>query len=264
MNHIKNAIKVLILEDETETALDIKETLEDFGYEITDTVKSGEQALESVRNNNIKIYGQMDGIETAEQIKKITDIPIIFLTAHAEKELLDRAKKTRPVNYILKPFEEERLRIAIELAISNFHPSQFVHFEKEADIETETVKNIPTPDYSIINDRIFIKSEGRWVRIFIDDILYLKAEGSGCHIIISDNNLISIRSQNLKTFLEKLNHPKIVRTDRSYAVNIDKIVALDGNTLFLERVDAKPNQKPIDIPISDSYRVDILAVLNLK
>lgn len=255
-------VKILVIEDEREIALDIKETLEEFGYAVTDTVTSGHAAIQSVKKNtpdlalcDIKILGPMDGIQTAEEINKLFNIPIIYLTAHFERNLLDRAKETKPVNYILKPFEEERLKIAIELAIHNHQAEQ-----DEEKSEKESQNN--EPDYNIAHDRIFVKIEGRWVRVFIHDILYLKADGSGCHIITQDSQLVSIRSQNLKNFLERLNHPKIVRTDRSYAVNIDKVAALDGNTLFLER----PNNtsRTIDIPISESYRNEVLSILRLK
>ena len=89
------------------------------------------------------------GIQTADEIKKILDIPIIYLTAHFEKELLNRAKETKPVNYILKPFSEERLRIAIELAIYN-HANQ----------DKTKVENTPPaePEYNITSDRIFVKN----------------------------------------------------------------------------------------------------------
>ena len=260
-----NTVKILVLEDQKEIALDIKETLEEFGYWVTDAVESGQEAIDSVKQNppdlalcDIKILGQMDGIETAEAIKKIVDIPIIFLTAHAEKELLDRAKMTHPVNYLLKPFEEERLKIAIELAIYN--QTEIDDKEKEKTTETRSL-----PEYNISHDRIFVKLDGRWIRVFIDEILYLKADGSGCHIIVNDNDLITIKSQNLKNFLDRLNHPKIVRTDRSYAVNIDKVAELDGRSLLLER-ENKPTkkQKLIDIPLSDKYRNEVLEALHLK
>ncbi len=262
MGKDKTAVKILVLEDEAEIALDIKETLEEFGYHVTRTVSSGEEALKAMTQEppdlalcDIKINGYMDGIETAEKIKKIQNIPVIFLTAHFERELLDRAKKTHPVNYILKPFSEERLKIAIELALYN-------HTKNPAEQNTEESEAQPD-DYNVASDRIFVKLEGRWVRIFIEEILYLKADGSGCHIITVDNQLVSIKSQNLKNFLEKLKHPKIIRTDRSYAINIDKVAAVDGNTLFLEKNDDR-NARPVDIPLSDSYRQEVLTLLRLK
>ncbi len=267
----KQTIRLLILEDEAEIADDLKETLEEFGYVITDCVQSGEAALKSIEVNepdialcDIKIDGYMDGIQTAEEIKKKIDIPIIFLTAHFERDLLDRAKKTRPVNYLLKPFDEERLRIAIEFAISNHHlnPARSPSAQEEAPEEENQEKTLP--EYNINHDRIFVKVEGRWMRIFIDDILFLKADGSGCNIIITQNQMVSIRSQNLKNFMERLAHPKIIRTDRSYAVNIDKVMGLEGNSLLLEKGNDSANTTPISIPMSESYRTEIMTKLGLR
>jgi DNA-binding LytR/AlgR family response regulator len=271
--HIKNSIsqmnsqtiRILIVEDEIEIADDLRETLEEFGYQITDVVHSGEDALKSIERIepdlalcDIKINGYMDGIQTAEEIKKIIDIPIIFLTAHFERALLDRAKKTHPVNYLLKPFDEDRLRIAIEFAISN-HNLKPKKIQEEPEIQDRAL-----PEYNINNDRIFVKIDGRWVRIFIDDILFLKADGSGCNIITTQNQMVSIRSQNLKTFMERLSHPKIIRTDRSYAINIDKVIGVEGNSLLLEKNIDSANNNPIDIPISDTYRSEVMSALRLK
>lgn len=267
----KQTIRILILEDEAEIADDLRETLEEFGYIITDCVQSGEAALKSIETRepdialcDIKINGYMDGIQTAEEIKKKLNIPIIFLTAHFERDLLDRAKKTRPVNYLLKPFDEERLRIAIEFAISNHNLSNNTSSATQEEESEEENQEKSLPEYNINNDRIFVKIEGRWLRIFIDDILFLKADGSGCNIITTQNQMVSIRSQNLKTFMERLAHPKIIRTDRSYAVNIDKVMGLEGNSLLLEKANDSANNNPISIPISETYRADIMTVLRLK
>ncbi len=264
-------IRILIVEDEREIADDLRETLEEFGYQVTDVVSSGEDALKAIERIepdlvlcDIKINGYMDGIQTAERIKKRLNIPIIFLTAHFERELLDRAKKTHPVNYILKPFDEDRLRIAVEFAISNHNSSVVASKETEASAEDTETEDRSIPEYNINNDRIFVKIDGRWVRIFIDDILFLKADGSGCNIITTQNQMISIRSQNLKTFMERLSHPKIIRTDRSYAINIDKVMGVEGNTLLLEKNNDSANNIPIDIPISDTYRVEVMSILRLR
>ena len=117
-------VRILVVEDETVVAMDIANTLRKLGYEVTDTVPSGEQALASVKENrpdlifmDIGLKGEMDGIETATQIRSLYSIPVIFLTAFVDEKTLDRAKGTVPAGYITKPFEENDLRIADEVGL---------------------------------------------------------------------------------------------------------------------------------------------------
>jgi two-component system, response regulator PdtaR len=116
--------RILVVEDETIVAMDIAGTLRKLGHEVTDTVPSGEQAIESIDGNrpdlifmDIGLKGEMDGIETAAKIRAQFSIPVIFLTAFVDEKTLDRAKETLPAGYLTKPFEENDLRIAIEVGL---------------------------------------------------------------------------------------------------------------------------------------------------
>ena len=116
--------RILVAEDETIVAMDIADTLKKLGYAVTDTVPSGEQAIISVKQNrpdlifmDIGLKGEMDGIQTAAQIRAQYSIPVIFLTAFVDEKTLDRAKETLPAGYLTKPFEENDLRIAIEVGL---------------------------------------------------------------------------------------------------------------------------------------------------
>lgn len=115
---------ILIVEDERIVALDIKSSLESLGYTVTGIVASGEAALAKVAESqpdlvlmDINLKGDMDGVETAEQIRAHFSIPVIYLTAYADNNTLQRAKLTEPFGYILKPFEEKELNISIEMAL---------------------------------------------------------------------------------------------------------------------------------------------------
>jgi CheY-like chemotaxis protein len=117
-------VRILVVEDETIVAMDIANTLRKLGHEVTDTVPSGEQALARVKENrpdlifmDIGLKGEMDGIETAAKIRSLYSIPVIFLTAFVDEKTLDRAKGTIPAGYLTKPFEENDLRIAIEVGL---------------------------------------------------------------------------------------------------------------------------------------------------
>jgi PAS domain S-box-containing protein len=116
--------KILVVEDESIVAAHIAESLKHSGYKVTDTVSYGEQAVESVMQNrpdlvlmDIVLNGQMDGIEAGEVIYSNFDIPIIFLTAHADKKTLAGAKRVQPFGYLVKPFKEEDLHSGIQMAL---------------------------------------------------------------------------------------------------------------------------------------------------
>ena len=116
--------KILVVEDEAIVAMDIADTLRKLGYGITGTVPSGEHAIASVKENrpdlifmDIGLQGEMDGIQTAAQIRSQYSIPVIFLTAFVDEQTLERAKATVPAGYLTKPFEENDLRIAIEIGL---------------------------------------------------------------------------------------------------------------------------------------------------
>ncbi len=120
---IMTALRVLIVEDEVIIASDLAYTLNSMGYSVTGAVRSGEAALESVAKNppdlvmmDINIDGKLDGIETADEIHKTRDIPVIYLTAYADKLLLERAKITGPYGYLIKPYDERELQSVVEMA----------------------------------------------------------------------------------------------------------------------------------------------------
>ena len=117
-------IDILLVEDESIVAMDLQRRLKNAGFGIAGHVVSGEAAIDFVRENqphlilmDIQLKGKMDGIESADIIRKEHDIPIIFLTAFADKPTLERAKVTEAYAYILKPYQERELYTNIEIAI---------------------------------------------------------------------------------------------------------------------------------------------------
>jgi len=115
---------IFIVEDEAIVANDIKETLKSLGYSVPGIAKSGELAIEKVKETkpdlvlmDIHLAGTMDGIEAAGQIRSLHDIPVIYLTAHADTDLLERAEITEPYGYVLKPYDERELHSNIKMAL---------------------------------------------------------------------------------------------------------------------------------------------------
>ncbi|MBU3966216.1 MAG: response regulator [Euryarchaeota archaeon] len=116
--------KIMVVEDESIIAEDIRMSLIKMGYVVPYVVSMGEVAVEKVKEDkpdlilmDIMLAGKMDGIETASAIRSMFDIPVIFLTAYCDENILERAKITEPFGYLIKPFKDRDLHITIEMAL---------------------------------------------------------------------------------------------------------------------------------------------------
>lgn len=130
--------KVLVVEDEGVVAMDMTQELESAGYSVVGHVISGEAAVAKAGElrpdvilMDIHLQGEIDGIAAAEQISTRFNIPIIFVTAHADEATLQRAKLTRPYGYVIKPFEPNELRANIEIALHRYRAAPAPEEETE-------------------------------------------------------------------------------------------------------------------------------------
>ncbi len=119
--------KILVVEDEKIVALGIKKMLKNMGYLVPSIASSGKEAISKAEITfpdlvlmDIMLKGDMDGVEAAEQIRQLFDVPVVYLTAYSDEKILARAKRTKPYGYIIKPFEENSLHATIELALHNY------------------------------------------------------------------------------------------------------------------------------------------------
>ncbi len=116
--------KILIVEDERIVGEDIKVRLKKLGYSVPSIAHSGEEAIEKVKVlkpdlvlMDIVLDGEMDGIQAASIITSLYNIPVVYLTAHADPKTLERAKITEPYGYVLKPFNDRDLNISIDIGL---------------------------------------------------------------------------------------------------------------------------------------------------
>jgi len=116
--------RILIVEDEAITALDLKQELISLGHEVvgiadnaTDAVKAATELKPGLVLMDIRLSGDTDGITAASAIRANDDIPVVFLTAHSDEATLERAVTAAPFGYILKPFQARELKACIEVAL---------------------------------------------------------------------------------------------------------------------------------------------------
>jgi signal transduction histidine kinase/DNA-binding response OmpR family regulator len=123
--------RILVVEDESIVSLDIQVQLGRLGYTVAEAAVSGEEAVRKAAEAapdlvlmDIRLKGEMDGIQAAEQIRERFNVPVIYLTAYSDNTTLQRAKVTEPSGYLLKPLEARELHTTIEMALYKHRAEQ--------------------------------------------------------------------------------------------------------------------------------------------
>jgi len=139
--------KILIVEDEGIVARETEYRLKDLGYTVCGVAASGSEAIKQAEKSrpdvvlmDIMLKGEMDGVDAAEQIHSTLSVPVVYVTAHADETTVQRAKRTEPMGYLLKPFNERELHAAIEIAIYK-HTTEKIVKDREQLLAT-TLKSI--------------------------------------------------------------------------------------------------------------------------
>lgn len=151
--------RILPVDDEVIIATRLQELLVSIGYDVPDIAGSGEDAIGLAKTlkpdliiMDIVMPGSMDGIAAAEKIRADLDIPVIFLTAYSDETHIARAKLSDPLGYILKPFDENQIKSAIELAL---HKNDVDKLLKEANQTLEHRIRLRTAELTESNFKLF-------------------------------------------------------------------------------------------------------------
>jgi DNA-binding LytR/AlgR family response regulator len=231
-------IKILVVEDSPLIAEDIAGKLVKHHFEVAGIFDRGEDALNFLNDKeadlvllDIKLAGAMDGISTAYVINNTYEMPIVYLSDLADAETLQRAKQTRPSNYLTKPFNEADLVRALDLAFSNFST-------RAPSIKDER------------KNHIFVKSDTTFIKISLDDIVFLHAERSYCNIVTE--NKTYVQSISMNHVYDQIHNKNFVRIHRSHVININKITAIEGNIVKLGKH---------QVEMSKSMREDLIGRL---
>lgn len=244
---------VLVVEDESIVSKDIQHSLKKLGYNVVGAASTGERAFELASSEkpdiilmDIMLKGSINGIETAERVKKELNIPVIYLTAYADEATLAKAKVTEPYGYIIKPFKEVDLHTSIEMALYKYSKEREVL--KERDLFYSLIENKDSKDF------IFVKSKSRLVKIKTVDIYYVEALKD--YVVINALESRYTIHSTMKDIVNKLSSEQFIRVHRSFIVRVDKIAAIEYPNLHLEK------DKKI-VPIGGSYKDELIERLNL-
>jgi DNA-binding LytR/AlgR family response regulator len=223
-------LKILILEDNPLTANALAAMVEDFGYEVVGIAASGQEALQLFETGHpdvaildIRVEGDMNGIEVGKAIVQKRPIPIIYLTAFSE-EYYEDAKITHPAAFFSKPYNERDLGIAIDLAINNF-------------TQNKTTFNHPDATQELPN--IYFKPDCLWLKIKSGDAYaFERLQVSDILWVEADNVYLNIHTDCLKRpyvvilglgkFLEHAHYPELVQAHRSHVINVRHVTSFSN------------------------------------
>ncbi|MEY3398248.1 MAG: hypothetical protein RL220_842 [Bacteroidota bacterium] len=247
------SINILVVEDESIIRKDIEQSLKKLGYTIVGHADSGEKAIElaptlkpDIILMDIMLKGKLTGIEAAEQIKAKQDIPVIYLTAYADKATLDKAKITEPHGYLLKPFKEADLNTAIEMAVHKHKK------EVELKVENELLRSLT--NYKNNAEYLFVKHHSKLNRLSPGDIYYVEA--------LKDYVMIYTQEQKytihatMKDVEKKLPAKIFQRVHRSFIVNMDKIESISGSNVIIQDLRR-------ELPVGGNYRDELAERINV-
>lgn len=244
-------VRILIVEDELIVAEELSMQLTKLGFDVLDYVTNvleAKRALEVYQLDivliDIKLKGEEDGISLGTFITKEYCLPFIFTTSFTDDQTVQSASKARPSAYLIKPYNYKELQIAIEIALSNFE-NKYI-----ASQSSQTEKD---SSHYLVNGQVFIKDNGRFERLQYHDIYWLKAENSYVSIHTPKKQFL-ITSDTLGSFLEKIKIPELIRIHRSYAVNISKVKAFEGNQVYID---------DYTFPIGKNYRMVLKECFNI-
>lgn len=236
-------VKILVVEDESIVAMDIKHRLENMNYHVPEIISSGEEAVQKSSEispdlilMDIVLRGKMDGIDAAQIIKDRYNIPIVYITAYSDEKTLKRAKITGPFGYIIKPFEDRELHSAIEVALYKHEmESKLRASEKQLYTTLESIgEAVITTDESgkitfmnPIAQNITGWQQAEAIGNPIKNVLHIYSEETGKPIDLSLDNILfesSIGNMNENILL-------INRHGNKIPINSSKAPIIDDNNI---------------------------------
>ena len=234
--------RILIIEDELLTAAELKQNLEDQGYDVlavVDNAVDAKRALKVYQLDivliDIRLKGDEDGISIARHINEKHGLPIIFISSLIDEATIDQAKVCQPAAYLVKPYNASELFIAMDMALFNFQNGHIANPLKP--------QQAPDQEHYQLKDYVFIKDKFRFERLALKEILLLKAESSYVQIVTAKKKYL-LTTETLGSFMDKIQYSQLMRVHRSYAINIDQLEGFMGNRVYIGEN---------EIPVGKSY-----------
>lgn len=219
------SLKILLVEDDLIMAESIQDTLEKAGHEVVGHARNSREALNVLKYQppdlalvDITLEGTADtGIMIAKQMISVSPMPVIYLTAHDDPDIVAQAQETRPAAYLLKPFRHKELAIQIELAYYNYKA------QHETPVNPHTSTSLFLP----------VEQGKGYIKIVKKDVMYLLAAGSYVEVHTTRDNKPAVFSMNLGYLAQFFMIQGFHRLSRSLVVNLEYIERIEKGQLFM-------------------------------
>lgn len=232
-------IRIAIVEDELIIAHNIARLINELGYEALEAVVNFTSAVEQIEKEkpdliliDIRLAGSKDGIDLANEINALYNIPFIYLTSNSDQHTVQRAKQTFPAAYIVKPFSKADLYTSVEVALAN------ANFQNK-----NSINKLITP----LRDFIMVKHNNVFSKVFYNDILFINSQ----HVYIEINTVYD-KKYLIRSSMKKYNEilPSIfLKIHRSYIIN----------TIYIDEImQTEVILKGYSLPVSREFRKDLL------
>ncbi|MBK8499025.1 MAG: response regulator [Flavobacteriales bacterium] len=238
-------VRILIVEDEPLIAEDLAAHLGDLGYEVCARCDNALDAMAELMAHkpdlvllDINLGEGADGVQLAVKINAKLPTPFIFVTSHADKSTVERVKAVRPSGFIIKPFDEFKLRVQIEIALARF----------ASQVEATASPTEEQQTGFVIADSIFIRDKGKLVKVPLKDIHYAQADDN--YVTLFTPTRKYVITSTLAAVEEKLRSPHHLRVHRSYVVDLRQISAMEEGYV---RIGAQ------NIPVGKTHREALMA-----
>ncbi len=216
--------KILIVEDEILVATDIEESLESLGYIVQGTADTGLKAIEAVEKElpdlvlmDINLKGEMTGIEAAKIITQKHDVPIIYLTANADIDTVNKAKVALPYGYIIKPFADKDLQTNIEIAIFKFGNDLKLKMESE---QFNTFFDLKDHE----KNQIIVHAAQGLEKINIDEVYFIEKDGENTVIHLLEDEVVTDRK--FEELVEMFPKKYFIQVSEFFVINTVKVFAV--------------------------------------
>lgn len=258
---IKNSktAEILIVEDETVVAMSIGDALVEMGHIVCGIASSFEQAsiLASTSDPDlvmmdIKIKGSIDGIETAQKIKELYNIPSIFITAYSDQDILERAKLAEPLGYILKPFKIDELKSVVQIALY------------KAEMETKIRHMNQKLEAAVIERTKELQAKTNYLRDSNEALCGMLKSREAERRAVEEDMLINIKRY-VMPYIELIESEKptekILAATAMLKKTLNDIVSPISKTIFAKYINLTPQEIKIAEMIRDGKSTKDIAVL---
>lgn len=239
------ALRILIVEDEFIIARNLQVILEDLGYEPLEPVGTKKAAIAAIDELeidlvilDINLNGKHEGIEIGKYLNEKKQIPFIYLTSNSDKTTISEAKLTHPKSYLIKPFKQDDIFAAIEMAIDPI-------VEDKDDLGN---RQEATQSSSILHNCLFIKLGSKYLKVKIEEITHVEADGKTVEVHTLQGQKFQVK-MSLEQMHVQLGKFGFVRIQRSFIISLHHLTAINGDFVY---IDTKA------FPIGRQYKEDLM------